>query len=183
MIGSFAGGIIPIFPKHEINGINTNQPRTPPANKYEEIFIPQIYPTPANAGKTSKPIPVRKGFKFQEIEEGNNFIPSAINLYNAAIPNPEKTIFDFSPPSSPAKSTSAQAVPSGKGKTPCSSTINALRSGIINNVPKSPPNKAINVMFQNEGDFIKSLSDAHINNAGIVKIAPAASDSPAEPIV
>ena len=126
---------------------------------------------------------MRKGFKFHEIEDGNILSPSAINLYNAASPNPEKTIFDFSPPSSPAKRTSAQAVPSGKGKTPCSSTINAFRSGIISSVPKSPPNKAINVIFQKEGDFIKSLSEAHINKAGIVKIAPAASDSPAEPIV
>ena len=106
-----------------------------------------------------------------------------INLYKAARPSPEKTILDLSPPSSPAKRTSAQAVPSGKGKTPCSSTIKARRNGIINRTPKIPPNKAKVAIVINEGFLIAGFSAAHINKAGKVKIAPAAKDSPAEPIV
>ena len=105
-------------------------------------------------------------------------------MYNAAIPSPENTTFDFLPPSSPAKRTSAQAVPSGYGRTPCSSTIKAVRSGTINNTPSIPPQSAIRAIVINDGSLIPlPSSDAQIKIAGIVKIAPAANDSPAEPIV
>ena len=104
-------------------------------------------------------------------------------MYNAAIPRPEKTTFDFSPPSSPASRTSAQAVPSGKGRVPCSSTIRAALSGIMKRTPKIPPNRAMIVIFQNEGAETSGFSAAHIKRVGIVKIAPAARDSPAEPMV
>ena len=105
-------------------------------------------------------------------------------MYTAAIPSPENTTDAFEPPSSPARSTSAQAVPSGYGSTPCSSTINALRSGIMNKTPNVPPTSAIRKISKSPGASIPSTpSAAHKNNAGNVKIAPAATDSPAEPIV
>ena len=61
-------------------------------------------------------------------------------------------------------------------------TINALRSGIMNNTPRKPPINAISAISTKEGIAVPS-SCAHINNAGSVNIAPAATDSPAEPIV
>ena len=48
--------------------------------------------------------------------------------------------------------------------------------------PRRPPHKAIIVISIRLGSPITS-SFAHKNNAGKVKIAPAASDSPADPIV
>ena len=95
---------------------------------------------------------------------------------------PANTVFALAPPSSPAKSTSAQAVPSGYGSTPCSFTISALRSGIINSTPRTPPTRAINEIVSKFGASVFP-SFAHKNKAGSVKIAPAAKDSPAEPIV
>ena len=44
-------------PKRLKRGIITSQPKIPPANIYEEILIPHIYPTPKSAGRTSTPNP------------------------------------------------------------------------------------------------------------------------------
>ncbi len=108
--------------------------------------------------------------------------PSAINLYTAETNRPKNTVEALAPPSSPAINTSAHALPSGYGSVPCSCTINAVRSGIINRMPITPPTNAIRAISIREGVEVPP-SSAHINNAGSVKIAPAASDSPAEPIV
>ena len=83
-------------------------------------------------------------------------------MYNAEIPRPENTSFDLLPPSSPARRTSAHAVPSGNGRFPCSSTISAVRSGIINNVPITPPATASAAIVKNEGIWIDESSLAHI---------------------
>ena len=58
----------------------------------------------------------------------------------------------------------------------------AERSGIIKSTPITPPISAINAISKKEGGSLP-VSDAHIKSAGNVKIAPAATDSPAEPIV
>ena len=42
---------------------------------------------------------------------------------------------------------------------------------------------ATNAIIRKDGGFISGFSSAHMNRAGRVKIAPAARDSPAEPIV
>jgi len=105
-----------------------------------------------------------------------------MNLNAPAIPSPANTVEAFAPPSSPAKSTSAHAVPSGYGSTPCSLTISALRSGTMKNTPRRPPINAITVISRILGLSILP-SAAHKNKAGSVKIAPAARDSPAEPMV
>ena len=52
----------------------------------------------------------------------------------------------------------------------------------MKNTPRSPPTRAITVIEISEGLSI-TPSFAHMKSAGIVKIAPAASDSPAEPMV
>lgn len=44
---------------------------------------------------------------------------------------------------SPAKRTSAQAVPSGNGRIPCSSTISAVRSGTIKMIPSNAAQREI----------------------------------------
>ena len=113
---------------------------------------------------------------------GITLSPSTTNLNKAASPIPANTDFALAPPSSPAKRTSAQAVPSGYGSTPCSFTISAFLNGTMNNTPKIPPNNAINEMVIRLGASVTPSFD-HKNNTGSVKIAPAASDSPAEPIV
>ena len=100
----------------------------------------------------------------------------------AEIPSPEKTTFDLLPPSSPANSTSEHAIPSGYGNLSCSSTIKAVLRGTIKNTPNKPPQRAITAISQKEG-FSHKPSFAHIKIAGMVKIAPAANDSPADPIV
>jgi len=105
-----------------------------------------------------------------------------INLYAAAIPSPANTVEAFAPPSSPATNTSAQACPSGYGSVPCSCTINAFLSGTINKIPSAPPINAMIAISTKEGAAVPQ-SVAQRNNAGSVKIAPAATDSPAEPMV
>ena len=92
------------------------------------------------------------------------------------------TVAASAPPSSPATRTSAQAIPSGYGKVPCSLTINALLSGTINTIPRSPPLIHTRAIVKYPGG-VPAPSAAHMNTAGSVKIAPAARDSPAEPIV
>ncbi len=74
------------------------------------------------------PISVRNTLKIHD----NDF-------QSAPTPRPPKTSFASWPPRSPATSTSAQAVPSGYGRMPCSFTINARRSGTISKTPRMPP--------------------------------------------
>ena len=150
-IGTVPGYKILSPPKDTIAGIKTNQPRTAPANIYEAIRIPQIYPTPISAGYTCTENNVFKELTGTITAPGITFIPSTIYLTRAAIPMPKKTVFAPLPPSSPASSTSAHAVPSGYGSTPCSFTINALRSGTIKSTPRTPPHKASAVMVNKSG--------------------------------
>ena len=86
------------------------------------------------------------------------------------------------PPASPATCTSAHAVPSGYGSFPCSRLIRNARSGIMNSTPRSPPKSATIVISTSEIATVGSVR-CQMKSAGIVKITPAASDSPAEPIV
>ena len=84
------------------------------------------------------------------------------------------------PPFSPAISTSAHAVPSGYGRVSCSLTINALLSGIINKTPRTPPASARIKIWK----YLKyAIPPGRKSKAGIVKTTPAATDSPAEPMV
>ncbi len=146
LIGTEAGYIVisAILPILAIIGINPNHPITAPANIYPEIFFPIINPTPNNAGITSIPIAApSKPFIVVSISPSNKPKPLLISLYKAPIPKPVNVALAFIPPSSPANNTSAQAVPSGYGKTPCSFTINAFLSGTIKNTPNNPPQSAI----------------------------------------
>lgn len=72
---------------------------------------------------------------------------------------------------------SAQAVPSGKGSLLCSSTIMNLRIGIMNKIPKIPPQADKRKILKIDGESPSKIS------AGIVKITPAASPSPTVAIV
>ena len=73
-------------------------------------------------------------------------------------------------------------MPSGYGKIPCSFTIRAFLKGIMKNTPKRPPINAIKVISKIPGLSV-TPSAAHKKRAGRVNIAPAATDSPAEPTV
>jgi hypothetical protein len=66
---------------------------------------------------------------------------------SAPNPTPLKTIPARRPPRSPATSTSAQAVPSGYGRTPCSFTMSARRNGTIISTPRMPPANASIVIW------------------------------------
>jgi hypothetical protein len=81
------------------------------------------------------------------------------------------------PPFSPTINTSAQAVPSGYDSLPCSCTIRPWRSGIIISTPIKPPNSATKRMR------VSSMSKPMSRSDGSVNATPAASDSPAEPVV
>ena len=67
---------------------------------------------------------------------------------SAPTPRPMNTVFASAPPRSPATRTSAQAVPSGYGRTPCSLTMSARRSGTIISTPRMPPAKASIVIWK-----------------------------------
>src|ERR1700723_4149075 len=101
------------------------------------------------------------------------------NVYRPPNPRPQKTLPANDPPRSPAPSTSAQAVPSGNVRLPCSFTINCRRSGIMNSTPNHPPSSASGKIRQN----VNSDPNPKNISAGIVNITPAASDSPADPVV
>ena len=73
--------------------------------------------------------------------------------------------------------TSAQAVPSGYFRTPCSATISARRNGIIIRIPSNPPRIATSITR------VISRSNPRIMIAGMVTPRPKAIDSPAEPAV
>src|ERR1700757_2435345 len=101
------------------------------------------------------------------------------NVYTPPSPSPQNTRPANDPPRSPATSTSAQAVPSGNVRLPCSFTINSRRSGIMNSTPSHPPRSASGKIRQN----VNSDPNPKNISAGIVNITPAASDSPADPVV
>src|SRR5579862_5728248 len=101
------------------------------------------------------------------------------NVYTPPSPSPQNTRPANDPPRSPATSTSAQAVPSGNVRLPCSFTINCRRSGIMNSTPSHPPSSASGKIRQN----VNSDPNPKNISAGIVNITPAASDSPADPVV
>ncbi len=95
------------------------------------------------------------------------------------MPSPQNTLLANEPPRSPATSTSAHAVPSGKIRFPCSLTMSWRRSGIMNSTPSHPPISARKKTRQ-----YSVLSEKPMKiSAGKVKITPAATDSPAEPVV
>src|SRR5271170_8124807 len=101
------------------------------------------------------------------------------NVYIPPKPSPQNTRPANDPPRSPATSTSAQAVPSGKERLPCSLTINCRRNGTMNNTPSHPPSSASGNVRQK----VNSEPNPRKISAGIVNITPAASDSPADPVV
>ncbi len=78
---------------------------------------------------------------------------------------------------SPAFSTSAAALPSGKAS--CWSTIRERRSGTENSTPSMPPRPEIASTHQK----LKSFQNPIMTSAGMVKITPDASEVPAEPPV
>src|ERR1700739_1899091 len=94
-------------------------------------------------------------------------------------PSPQKTRPAKEPPRSPATSTSAQAVPSGKVRLPCSLTMSCRRRGIIISTPSHPPSNARKKTRQ----YSVFRENPRKIKAGSVKITPAAADSPAEPVV
>src|SRR5271168_1311068 len=101
------------------------------------------------------------------------------NVYAPPRPSPQNTRPANDPPRSPETNTSAQAVPSGNDKLPCSLTISWRRSGTMNKTPSQPPSSARGKVRQN----VNSEPKPRKISAGIVNITPAASDSPAEPVV
>src|SRR6266849_7917492 len=94
-------------------------------------------------------------------------------------PSPQKTRPAKEPPRSPATSTSAQAVPSGNARLPCSLTMSCRRSGTMKSTPSHPPRRASGKIRQK----VNSEPKPRKMRAGMVNMTPAASDSPAEPVV
>ena len=80
-------------------------------------------------------------------------------------------------PPTVARSTSAQAVPSGYGSSSWLCTISSRRSGIIAASPSTAPRKQSATTCRYGGTM------SHMNSAGMVKIVPLASDVEADPMV
>src|SRR5271163_3163659 len=158
----------------------TSHETIPPANKIPDTRDPMMYPTPRYsdviAARNEAPGNQLGRASGCEVHIWNVFIR---NVYAPPSPSPQKTRPANDPPFSPATNTSAQAVPSGKVKLPCSFTINCRRSGIMNSTPSQPPNSAIGKIRQN----VNSDPNPRKMSAGKVNITPAASDSPADPVV
>ena len=104
-------------------------------------------------------------------------IQPVMNFSSAPAPKPRNTFFARLPPTSLATRTSAQAVPSGYGRFPCSFSIRKRRSGTMNSTPMSPPQSASSVIWRRRG------SRCHMNSAGSVKITPLATELEADPTV
>ena len=81
--------------------------------------------------------------------------------------------------SCPASRTDAHASPSGYCRLSSFLTMKTCLIGIINNIPSNPPVKAIIVVR----NISNSCQTPIRINAGIVKIIPAARDSPADAAV
>jgi hypothetical protein len=104
------------------------------------------------------------------------------NLMRAPTPIALKSCCAASAPRCPALWISEAATDSGKGRD-VSSTITRRRI-VTNRMPRKPPRimRAVAVMYS----FASQPWNRHIprmTNAGIVKIAPAATDSPIDPTV
>ena len=92
---------------------------------------------------------------------------------------PSTTPAASDPFESPALRTDAQASPSGNFNSEFGLTTNTRRIGIMNKTPNNPPVKAISVVSNRSNS-----SQAPIRSkAGMVKMIPAANDSPAEAAV
>src|SRR2546426_1528196 len=96
----------------------------PPATIITEVCQPIIYPTPMSSGETSMPMEEpgyhersRAGVGFQNPNSEGKL------LKIAPIPIPLNIFAALVPPVSPAFRISAQAVPSGNRRLPCSFTI------------------------------------------------------------
>ena len=165
-------------PKNAIKGISITHDIKAPLTMTPDTLYPKIYPTPRRAGRRWKPIlPFGKPGIAQLTLSLQNFPNDIRPLKIAPTPRPINTVLACEPPTSLATRTSAQAVPSGYGRTPCSFTIKNLRKGIMKRIPKSPPVKPITVMLKIDG------SSPHKNRAGSVKIIPLARLELAEPTV
>src|SRR5271169_4386824 len=152
----------------------------PPANKIPDTREPMMYPTP----RYSDVIAARNDAPGNQLGRASGCEVHACtvfirNVYAPPSPSPQKTRPAKDPPRSPATKTSAQAVPSGKVRFPCSLTINCRRSGIIKSTPSHPPSSAKGKIRQK----VNSDPNPKKISAGKVNITPAASDSPADPVV
>ena len=94
-------------------GISTIHPSIAPLNRKADIFGPTIYPTPRSAGEMSNPTAPRTNLTGQRKDSGIHLSHPVTNLTAAATPSPANTFFACFAPASPARSTSAQASPSG----------------------------------------------------------------------
>ncbi len=163
-----------------IAGISTSHEITPPAKSVPDTRGPMMYPTP----RYSEVIAARNdapGSQFGLYSGWPGHIPSVFmqKVYTPPRPSPQNTRPANEPPRSPATSTSAQAVPSGNVRLPCSLTINCRRSGIIKSTPSHPPSRARKKTRQ----YSVFRENPRKISAGRVKMTPAAADSPAEPVV
>src|SRR5216684_911573 len=158
----------------------TSHDTMPPANKIPATRGPMMYPTPRHSEVTA----ARNDAPGNHPGRASGWPVHACTVfikkeYTPPSPSPQNTRPANDPPRSPATSTSAHAVPSGNDRFPCSFTINCRRSGTMNSTPSQPPKSAIGKIRQN----VNSDPNPRKISAGKVNITPAASDSPADPVV
>ena len=143
-----------------------------------------IIPTPSRATDRSLPryttllptvqapssVPLNRPAKpASPLNTSPNRTPSATR--HAARPSPPVRV--------PERRTAAQATPSGNGRSAAARATNTRRMGIISTTPSSPPARATRVVSSGSNRCQAPTK----TSAGMVKMMPAASDSPAEAAV
>jgi len=136
-------------------------------------------PTPRSAGASSIPSSARgrTGSSIATLEGTRKASDTAsLTAPPSAIP---RKIQVLAPAAGPlvARSTSAQARPSGYGSSASASTMSRRRSGIIAARPSTPPARHKPTTCRYGGAM------PHRKSAGMVKIVPLASEVDADPIV
>ena len=161
----------------------TSQPRKPPIKISTATFSLTIKPTARRAGEISPP---KKKILFPLSIAVSRFpfnTPANEMRPLKAPPNKAPLIIEVAlselSDSCPASRTDAQASPSGYCKLSSFLTIKTCLIGIMNNIPSRPPVNAITVVR----NISNSCQTPIRISAGIVKIIPAARDSPADAAV
>ena len=159
-----------------MSGMRTRDETTEPATRMPEERYPRMKPTARSAGPSSTATSAfgRNG-SAAPISGGTRKSSPTMIFMAAPTAMPRKIQTLPLESAAVARRTSAQAVPSGYGRS--RSSMRSRRSGIIAERPRSAPRKQSATTCRYGGAVPQRKS------AGIVKIEPVASEVDAEPIV
>src|SRR5260370_39191523 len=146
-------------------GMTTSQANTPPEKITPAMRGPIMYPTPRYSVVVlarNEPPGSHFGLYVGVLGQTENMFSFWKNVYSAPSPSPANTRLAKEPPLSPAISTSAQAVPSGYKRLPCSFTINWQSRGIMKHTPKHPTTKATKGVHQESSPKPRKIKSSKV---------------------